>query len=501
MLKPLSQIPQKLRASVSALANSESLKGRVLRGGAWLGGASFVEQVFRFGRNMLLTRLLVPEAFGTMAIVLSAASVIEVVLHMGIREALVQNPRGREEDYMRAAWWMALGRAASIYLLVYLLAPFFSRFYGNSDLTGLARVATLGVLFDGALSPRAIVAMKEMKFSKWAMVTYGGGICGVLITVMLSLYLRNVWALAIGYCSENGVRCILSFALCPWYPHLPLNRGALRELVRFSKGLFGLALLNIIFIRADIFVLGKIYPVAQLGFYSMAVLMVQTPATFLINVMFQTLLPAYSRIQNDHDRINRILIKGAGATALLGLPLLVFVAFYGQSLLTLVYGHAYGAGSIALALAAGTALFNMLNNQITVIFFSKALPQLHRRCNAVMAVVVLVLVYPAAKFLGVWGAQLACLIAIIIGYLLQLERLRKLTGLSLSEYRKAFAIPALVTLGVMVVLLLARSLGPQFRVVPSVTFGLVVCLIAYALSAAMLLRTSGGIVESKGADV
>jgi len=343
--------------------------------------------------------------------------------------------------------------------------------------------------------------MKEMKCSKWAMVTYGGGICGVLITVMLSLYLRNVWALAIGYCSENGVRCILSFALCPWYPHLPLNRGALRELVRFSKGLFGLALLNIIFIRADIFVLGKIYPAAQLGFYSMAVLMVQTPATFLINVMFQTLLPAYSRIQNDHDRMNRILIKGAGATALLGLPLLVFVAFYGQSLLTLVYGHAYGAGSIALALAAGTALFNMLNNQITVIFFSKALPQLHRRCNAVMAVVVLVLVYPSAKFLGVWGAQLACLIAIIIGYLLQLERLRKLTGLSLSEYRKAFAIPALVTLGVMVVLLLARSLGPQFRVVPSVTFGLVVCLIAYALSAAMLLRTSGGIVESKGADV
>ena len=467
---------------------ADGLKSTVFRGGAWLGAGSFIEQVMRFGRNMLLTRLLAPEAFGTMAIVMSATTLIQVLAEVGAREALIQSPRGTEEGHIGAAWWMSVGRSLSIYSVIYVMAPFISRFYANGELAALARIATLSIVFDGLLSPRAIVAQKQMKFSKWATINNGGGILGVLTTVVLSYFLRDVWALAIGYCSENAARCILSYIVCPYRPRLFLDFSALRDLWRFSRGLFGLAFLNLIFTRTDIFVLAKLFSPAKLGLYSMAIYLVQTPTVFLAAILSQTLLPALSRIQDDHDRMNRILLQVTSATVMLGLPALVFMGFCGRSLLTLVYGQRYSLAAAALILAACASFINILNVQLTLMFYAKGMPGLHRRSVAAMAVVVVVLIYPMARWFGIWGGQLACLIAVVVGYLLQVERIRKVTGLRLSEYWKNFLTPAVASLVIVAIWLITESMGVLTRPAPNILLGIFGCLLAYGFAGALFFR-------------
>lgn len=462
-----------------------------------MGLGSLAEQSVRFGRNMLLTRMLAPEAFGLMAMVLSVATLIQVLVDVGAREAIVQNPRGGEEGHVVAAWWMTVGRALSIYGLVYVLAPLASRFYGHSELTALARVAILSIVFDGLMSPWAIVAQKEMKFAKVAAIDNGGSICGVLITVILSFFLRDVWALVIGFCSENAIRCILSFIVCPFRPRIPKDLAAFRDLLRFSRGMVGLTLLNFIFSRADIFVLGKLYSSADIGLYSMAVYLVQTPTNFIVRIISQTLFPTYSHIQDDPDRGNRILLKVMSATLLIGLPGLVFVAFCGHSLLTVVYGQRYSAAAIALILAACAALLGVLNSQITMVFYAKGLPQLHRRAVAAMAALVIVLTYPLTKEFGLWGAQLAVLIAIIVGYLLQVERVRKVTGLKLSEYRKNFIVPIAISLCAVLACLAAKSAGMLLRPLPNIIFGILGCLVASGVEFAYFFREENALGRNR----
>jgi len=442
---------------------------------------------------MLLTRILAPDAFGTMAIVLSATTLIAILAEVGAREALIQNPRGADNKYVGAVWWLSAGRALSIYTVIYVAAPFVSRFYGNAELAPLARVATLSIVFDGLMSPRAIVAMKQMKYSRWAMVQNGGGILGVLITVGLSFFLRDVWALAIGYASENATRFILSFAICPYRPRFSLDIPAVRDLMHFSKGLFGLAALNLIFTRADIFVLGKMFPASDLGLYSMAVYLVQTPTIFLTAIMSQTLMPALSRIQDDPQRMNRILLQVTSATAIVGLPALVFFGFCGHALLTLIYGQPYSSLTAALVMAAAASFLNVLNVQLTVVFYAKGKPELHRRSVGAMAVVVAALIYPLSKGLGIWAGQLAALIAVVIGYLLQVERMRKVTGLQLNEYWKRFLIPAAASLAIAALWVGTRSFGALTRPAPSIIFGVFGCLVAYGVVGAMMLR---GTVET-----
>ena len=475
---------------LKSLIFGNHLQARVFRGGAWLGSANVGEQTARFARNLILVRLLAPSVFGTMAIVLAAAGVVQCLTDVGAKEALIQNPRGGERHYINAAWWIAFLRALFTYSLLFAAAPWIARFYGNNELAPLLRVAVLGVFFEGAMSTVAYLRIKEMRFSKWALIYHGGSVCGIILTVVLGIVYRNVWALVIGTCSESVFRCILSYIVCPYWPTLRVHWPALKDLLQFSKGLFGLSLLNLIFSRADVFVLAKLFSPAELGIYTMAVYLIQVPAGFLINLMSQLFLPMFSKIQEDVSQTNVVLLKIARIVFSLGLPVVIFLSFCGRPLLHLLYGNAYAAAAPALAVAGCVALLNVLNAQITAVFYSSGKPALHRGCVLLMAVLMAITTYPLARLTGTLGGQLAALIAIAAGFAFQVYRLRWVTGFTAGNYGRVFigAIP--VSLVVVAACSAAVIFVPEGML--TILIGLMSCSVAFAFAGHALLEGVGG---------
>ena len=355
--------------------------------------------------------------------------------------------RGHEKEYLDAGWWLGLGRALITYLIIFAMAPLVAHFYGFADLSALLRITLLGTLFDGAMSPRSALAQKHMKLGRWMVISNGGGICGVILTVVLSFLIRDVWALAVGFASESAFRCLFSYILYPGLPSFSWKRDVVRDLYGFSKQAFGLSFLNLIFSRADIFVLGKLYPATELGLYSMGVALILTPSTFITNMLAQTLFPAFTHVQNDKERINRILIEVTSWMVLLGLPGVAVIWLCGRSLLSVPYGARYVAAAAPLAVAAAVVFLNLLNVVITCVFTAVGRPALHRRAVAASAVVMLIAIYPACKLLGTVGGQVAALLAIIVSYLLQVIRMRALTGLNLLRYGRTVLPAALGSSG------------------------------------------------------
>ena len=174
---------------------------------------------------MILTRLLAPSAFGVMAIVLSSSAIVAAMTEIGQRNAVIQNPKGAEPRYLNAGWWIAMGRAMVTYAVIFAMAPFVAHFYGNAEISGLLRVALLGIVFEAAMSPGSFLVQKQMQFGRWMIISNIGGILGVIATVILSFVLRDVWALAIGSCSEYAFRFLLS-----------LHRGSLGSPVSSGIG-------------------------------------------------------------------------------------------------------------------------------------------------------------------------------------------------------------------------------------------------------------------------
>lgn len=480
---------ERIKTKLSKPLLGEALRAKVMRGGVWLGGGNVAEQASRFARNIILTRLLAPSAFGAMAIVMSSSAIVGALTEVGMKQAVIQNPKGGEKEYLDAGWWMGLGRSLFTYLIIFAMAPWVAKFYGIADMSALLRVTLLGTLFDGAISPRSALAQKELRFGRWMIISNGGAICGVILTIVLSFTLHSVWALAIGFASENVFRCVLSYILYPGFASLKWERTAVRELYEFSKQAFGLSFLNLIFSRTDIFVLGKLYSATELGLYSMGIALIVTPSTFLTNMFAQTLFPALTHVQNDKARLNRILIEVTSWLVLLGLPGVALLWLCGRSLLSVVYGARYVAAAAPLAVASAVVLINMLNAAITCVFTAVGRPALHRRAVAASALVMIIAIYPACKVFGLVGGQIAALLAVIVSYLIQIVRMRELTGLDVLRYGSSVIPATLVSAVVLAALYCFRVFGFATKPVANMTLGAAACIIAYVLCALLFVKS------------
>ena len=478
--------------NIKRLLNSKNLKARALRSGFWVGSGNASEQGMRMIRNIVLTRILAPEAFGLMAIVLTVNGLFQAFTEVGLKEAIIQNPRGQEQTYLNCTWWISFIRGVLLYAIIYFAAPLISKFYNNNELVSLLRVAFLSMIFISAVSPKSTVAMKQLKYFRWALFYNGGGIIGIITALGLSLVYKNVWALVIGFLVENFSRLILSYILFPYLPGAKFNKEDSRAIFKFAGGMFGLPILTVIFLKTDIFVVGKICNMNDLGLYSMAAGIAWVPFQFITMLSTKIIMPAFSEKQKDKEWINKWAFNAIYSILLIGMPMLIFVCLYGKSLLSTIYGNIYGAVATPFAIIFGVALLRTCSVPIAAVYLSSGQPELHRLFVVVRVVIILSVIVPMVKYFRLNGAAASALIAMAISYVFQVWKLRFLTGLSIRPYFTIFIRGLAISLPVFALWLLANYFSfVKNSNIPAITFmpGLIGCLVSYAIIAKPLLRS------------
>lgn len=462
------------------ISGRKSLLSRMFRGGAWLGAGSMVEQGLRFLRNMILARLLLPEAFGLMAIVLSVSHLLQVLTSVGGKEAIIQHPEGASRTYLNGTWWLLFARSLLLYLVAFASAPAISWFYEEAQLTALLRVGCLSILLSGAVSPRAFVALKQMKYGKWVAIQQGAGALGVLATLALALLIGGVWALVLGAVAESVLRVTLSFILCPFRPGFEFDREHWKALLSYARGIFGLPALMLVYSEGSVFALGKMADKHQLGLFAMALALSRIPG-LIGKLLVDLLLPAFAEVQKDTARINRHLLQSTTAIVLVCMPMLAFVALYSRSILTLVYGPQYAEGADALTFLFANEMLMTCNIPLASVYYMCfGQPALLRKFSFLRAVLMVLFIVPAIQYFGLAGAALAPLCAMIISYYFQLRRMKSLTDLDVSGYSRVFLQGLLFSFPVALVGLLFKSVGlpalPWAELVPAG----VACALFYA---------------------
>lgn len=419
------------------LSRGKSIIARATRGFIWLSAGSGVENGLRLIRNMILTRVLIPEAFGVMAIVLAIAAAFQSFTEIGIKQAIIQNEKGDEQVFLNSAWWISSIRGISLYIGGFVCAPFIVKFYHNQELLPLMKVAFLAVIFSALISPQAYVSIKKMDFKRWMLINNVGGAIGIITTVFLAFLLRNVWALVIGFVSETIARCILSHILCPFLPGFKFERESYKALIKYARRMLGLPILTFIFMKTDIFVIGKLCSSKELGLYSMAVALAQMPIQISTTIA-EVMMPAFSEMQKEFERINRSILHVTTVIAFTGAPVLLFIALCGKELLSIVYGVQYAVVAIPFALIFATALMSASSLPIVAVYFAIGRPDLQRLFVGIRALVVILIIVPFVKLFGLIGAATAVLISMMIGYLLQIIKIRSLINLSFVTYCRIF---------------------------------------------------------------
>ncbi len=414
--------------------HSDVLLARCVRGGAVLALGSVFERGLRFVANMILARLLAPEQFGLMALVIASNGLFETLTEVGIRQSVIQNKKGDTDPFLSVAWWFNGARGCVLYAVGLIAAPYVAAFYDEPPLTALLRVAFLVLLFNGLTNPQLYVLEKKLRFSRYVCIVHGSALLGTLLCLGLACWIPNAWALVAGYVAEAAVRCAGSFLFCPFKVERRFDRDSWNELFRFSKGMAGLPILTFIFLQADIFFLGKMCGRELLGLYSMALTLATVPNMIFARVAGPMVLPVLSDMQDRVDKVRDGLLRMTRLLFLFGLPLATCLATFSGPILMLVYGARYARVAGAFGLLNFYVLLYMSGVLIFSTYLAVGRPEVHRQFTMARVFVLGIALYPAIRWFGPSGAAGARLLSMILAGIVQQFNLARLIDLPIRRY-------------------------------------------------------------------
>jgi O-antigen/teichoic acid export membrane protein len=339
-----------------AWAPAGSLRSRITRAALWTLGGEYASHVLRFGSNLVLTRLLMPEMFGLMVLINAFMMGLHLFSDIGLKPNIIQSRRGDDPAFLDTAWTIQVGRGILLWLFSCLAAWPLARFYGHPEIQQLLPVAGLQALLGGMISPRVMTHARHLSLGRATLLGLGSTAAGAFVMIAWASIRPSVWALIAGGLAAAGVRTILSHAVLPgrrnvfgWEPE------ARRELFRFGRWIFVSTLTSFLAAQSDRLVFAKMIPLGLLGVYGIASMLSRLPAETLGNLGQSVILPAYSRALERDGRLNPMYALVRRRFLVLAGACMGGLVLFGPTLVRFLYTAAYeDAGWILQYVAAGT---------------------------------------------------------------------------------------------------------------------------------------------------
>jgi lipopolysaccharide exporter len=462
------------------LGNRQSLLSRAIHSGGLLSIGSILDATFRFIRNIILARLLAPDAFGLIWTIAAILFIADAVSEVGLSTSVIQNKKGADKEFLNVIWWMSACRGITLYLIAYFASPLICSFLNiASDFVTMLRAAFTVFLFRGLTSPRIILLQKELKFKKWVFLSLGATFSATLTAIIFGFILRSAWALVLGVITEAFMIFLLSYIFFAFIPKFEFNRLYASEIIKYSRKFFGLPILTVLYAQADNFVIAKVLSLGALGMYGLVKDVADMPNKIFskINPLF---LPTFALMQDDKQKLKKTLLTLTEMFASFALPLFTFTIIFAKQILSLIYTEKYSAVAIPYAAFSISVFIYICSLLITNVFFAIGQPHKQRIASMARVFFYLIALYPATKYYGLLGVAVTTLLAIILSLAIQTNYLKKLININLSEYLTCFIKGMKYSLIVLIPGCIFNAFLPT-QVIMSVIFGGFLCLVTLGL--------------------
>jgi len=392
-----------------------SLKQRVLKGSMWTLLGHGANLGLRFASNLILTRLLFPEAFGLMALTQTFLIGLEMFSDIGIVPSIIQNKRGDEPDFLNTAWTVQVVRGVVLWLCACIIAIPVASFNQEPMLMQLLPASGLIVLINGFKSTKWATSNRNLVLARITAIELVSYIIALIVMISGALITRSVWALVIGSVVGSVAEVIASHLLIKgegnrfhWDP------TAFQSMQQFGRWIFINTILGFLSSRGEFLVFGRLLGISTVGIYSLAFNLSRVFNELVIQISGKVLFPSYAELVRERPenlysalRKSRLLILGAGWSVAL------FLVIIGKPLIDVLFDDRYSEAGWMLQVLSIGVMFNILNTSYDGILLSMGKAFMITRLMVIAVslkfIAILVGFYLAGKsgvIFGVAGAEL-----------------------------------------------------------------------------------------------
>lgn len=294
-------------------------------------------QLVSFIVSIILARLLLPEQYGAIALIMIFISVCNVIIDGGLNTALIQKKNADNADFSTILY-SSLIMSGVLYAVLFLLSPYIAEFFHLPILKDVIRVLSINLIFYAINSIQRAYVSKHMLFNKLFYSSFISVVISGFIGIILAYKNFGVWALVAQSLSCTIITCIVMWFTIKWRPILTFSFEKFTQLFSYGWKIFLANFITIIFIEIRKLFIGKLYTPSNLAYYEKGE---QFPSLIMNNIFVSIqsiLLPTLSEFQDDRARVKAIMRRSTKMSCFVIYPLMVGMIVIAEPMVNLLLG-------------------------------------------------------------------------------------------------------------------------------------------------------------------
>lgn len=431
-------------------------------------------QIIQFIVQIVLARILAPEAYGSVALVVVFANIFQVFVDSGLGNALIQKKDADDLDFS-SVFYFNLVWCLILYAIIFAIAPIIAGFYNNPELTAIVRVLCVTVVISGLKNVQQAYVSKTLQFKKFFWATLTGTVLSAIVGIVMACMGAGVWALVAQRLVNLAVDTFSLWLIVNWHPKKMFSFKRLKGLISYGWKLLVSSLLDTIYNNLWQMIIGKVYTESDLAYYNQGNQFPNVIVTNINSSIDSVLLPVMSNEQDNRMRVRDMTRKAIKTSSYIMAPLMMGLAFTASEVVELLLTEKWLPCVFFLRIFCITYMFYPIHTANLNAIKALGRSDMFLKLEIVKKVVGLILLLITVN-ISVEAMAYSLLVSSVLSQIINSSPNRKLLNYNyLSQLRDIFPnIFLAVVMGGIVYIVSFAKLSPIITLVIQIPLGIVI---------------------------
>lgn len=279
-----------------------SIREKTISGVFWTFTQQLGTQGINFVVQLFLARILLPEAFGIIAIVQIFTAIGTSLMDGGMTASLIRTENPNQRDYS-TIFFINIFSSLVLYFLLYITAPYIADFFRQPMLTPVIRVFTLSFVIQALVGVQTTKLTKEMNFKLQMYMQLPATIVGGIVGLYLATRGAGVWSLVWMHLTTTSLFMLQHWFRTNWRPSWIIDKEKFKLHFNFGYKLTLSSLITNLYAHSYTLIIGRLYSATQLAYYTQANTYRMFPVTHITVALQKVTYPVFSTLQNNNERL------------------------------------------------------------------------------------------------------------------------------------------------------------------------------------------------------
>ena len=307
----------------------------ITKGFAWSAVDRFSYLAIQFVLGIVIARLITPEEYGVLGILMVFINVSQVFIDSGLGSALIYKNK-IDDDYLNTTFVFNLSVSVVLFIVIFFLSSIIESYFFLQRLSDYIRISSLVLITNSLIVVPSSILKIQLNFRALAISNILSTTISGCLGILAAYYGYGVWALIIQLMSKSICQLLILYLMCKWLPKLSFNKSIFIDLYRYGINIFSASCLTKIVDEGISFFIGKFLSPYSLGIFTRGAQFSALPGGTIGGVISTALFPSLSSIKNDNSRFVGVYHKAIEIQAFLCIPALIWLAVMADPLVRLL---------------------------------------------------------------------------------------------------------------------------------------------------------------------